>query len=143
MVEAGAQVLICYSHGEGASILLRVKALGLSFKGIFVTGAPGQQDWATYLGTDGDYVVTPGQWAADILAPCVLFGSAQNYSQVFKRIYGRSPNAVTATQTAAGMFLQLAMQVNSPSSHLQCHACVGTSLLGNEAKGFRVLGFKP
>jgi hypothetical protein len=77
MVEAGAQVLICYSHGEGASILLRVKALGLSFKGIYMTQSPGLQAWATYLGTDGDYVVTPGQWAAEIIAPCFVFGTAQ------------------------------------------------------------------
>ena len=111
MVEAGAEVLVCYSRGEGVSILLRAKALGISFRGIFITQAPEQQDWVTYLGADGDYVVTPGQWDADLLSPCVLFGSSQNYSHVFEDIYGRRPNAVAAAQTAAGIILQRAMQV--------------------------------
>lgn len=111
MSEAGVEVFICYSIGEGASILKRMQALGISFKGVYVTVTPSSNNWAKYLQYDGDYVLTPGQWSSDTSAPCVLFGSAQKYNQFFVDLFGQMPDYTAASQTVAGMMLQLALQV--------------------------------
>lgn len=105
-----------YAIGEGASIVRRMKALGISFKGVYITVSPTRPDWSDLMGSDGDFVVTPAQWSQDIQTSCEVFGSMQEYTSQYEAAYGIPTDYAATMMTTAGIMLQLAMQENNSTS---------------------------
>lgn len=104
-------MLIIYGMGEGVSVVRRLKVLQLSFSGVLITSAPNNPQWPQLLGSDGDFIVTPAQWHSTQDSPCFLFGNSSNYAREYAARFGSLPSYFSAGLTAAGLILQLAMQV--------------------------------
>ena len=100
-----------YCIAEGVSIMKRIKALNLNFKGVFMTVSPSRPFWEEYLDIDGDLVITPSQWHPDIQSPCSVFGDAQNYGLEYEKRFGVPASYDVASRSAAGLMLQHAIQV--------------------------------
>ena len=123
-------MILIYGHGESGSIVKRMKALGLSFSGVFALSAPVNPLWPKLMGSDGDFVVTPGQWHPGLQSTCEAFGSAANFSSQFQARFGRGADYHAAMETNTGLVLQYAMQVRCPfgcdclkSVVLSCSCC--------------------
>eukprot|EP00873_Tetraselmis_striata_P038243 jgi/Tetstr1/458507/TSEL_044913.t1 len=108
--DSGAEVLVVYCIGEGASILKRMKALGISFEGVFMTVSPTWPTWPALMGTDGDYVITPAQWSEKGVTPCDVFGSSTEYAAVYEKFNNLAAEYTAASFSAAGVTFQLAIQ---------------------------------
>ena len=91
----------------------RMKALGISFEGVYMSVSPTRAQWSKFLGTDGDYVVAPAQWNEQAESLCDVFGSAKNYAAVYSEYNGRQVDYHAATMTAAGITFQLAIQTRN------------------------------
>ena len=111
--DSGANVLVVYCIGEGASILKRMKALGINFEGVYMSVSPTRAEWSRFLGTDGDYVVAPAQWNEQAESLCDVFGSTANYAAAYSEYNGQNVDYHAATMTAAGITLQLAIQTRN------------------------------
>ena len=126
-------MILIYGQGEAGSIVKRMKALELSFSGVFGMGGASPL-WAKLIGSDGDFVVTPGQWHPALRSTCEAFGSAANFSSQFAARFGRAPNYHAAMEANTGLILQYAMQVLFPAQSVwlpllelcipdECHCC--------------------
>ena len=114
--DSGAEVLVVYSIAEGVSIMKRIKAMNLNFKGVYMTVSPSRPYWEEYLGNDGDLAITPAQWHSDIQSPCAVFGNAHNYGLEYEKRFGIPVDYDSASRTAAGLMIQHAIQVAALSS---------------------------
>ena len=117
-------MLLIYGHGEAGSIIKRMKALDVSFLGVFATSAPLDPLWPKLMGADGDFVVTGGQWHPALQSTCKMFGSAANYSVQFEARFGRAPDYHAALESNIGLILQYAIQVRIPALAAITHAAI-------------------
>ena len=90
----------------------KVSEMEAPVNGVYITVAPTKTEWNKQLGTNGNYVVTPGQWSDMALSPCVVFGSISDYVKLFNATYGFVPNYNVAMSSFGGIIIQLAMQVS-------------------------------
>jgi len=106
----GAQVLIIYCISEGVSIAKRIKALGLDFGAVYMTVTPFNPSWQRFLGPEGDFVSSPGQWHPKLDLKCEVYNSSAEYVSKFEEMYNHTPTYDAAAMTAAGVMIQLALQ---------------------------------
>ena len=99
--------LVVYSRAEGEMIMRQAADIKMSLRGVYITGASTWMDPDTEF---AEYVVTPGQWAADVRSSCSVFGTNENYVKLFMATYGYQPDYKVAMSTAAGVVFQLALQ---------------------------------
>ena len=99
--------LVVYSRAEGEMIMRQVANIKMPLRGVYITGA---SSWEDPDNEFAEYVVTPGQWAADVRASCSVFGTNANYVELFTAKYGYEPDYKVAMSTAAGVVFQLALQ---------------------------------
>ena len=99
--------LVVYSRAEGEVIMRQVANIKMPLRGVYITGA---SSWEDPDNGFAEYVVTPGQWAADVRASCRVFGTNANYVDLFTAKYGYEPDYKVAMSTAAGVVFQLALQ---------------------------------
>ena len=99
--------LVVYSRAEGEMIMRQVANIKMPLRGVYITGA---SSWTDPDNEFAEYVVTPGQWAADVRSSCTVFGTNENYVKLFTDKYGYEPDYKVAMSTAAGVVFQLALQ---------------------------------
>ena len=99
--------LVVYSRAEGEMIMRQVANIKMPLRGVYITGA---SSWEDPDNEFAEYIVTPGQWAADVRASCRVFGTNANYVKRFTAKYGYEPDYKVAMSTAAGVVFQLALQ---------------------------------
>ena len=99
--------LVVYSRAEGEMIMRQVANIKMPLRGVYITGA---SSWTDPDNEFAEYVVTPGQWAADVQSSCTVFGTNENYVKLFTEKYGYEPDYKVAMSTAAGVVFQLALQ---------------------------------
>ena len=88
-------------------IMRQAANIKIPLRGVYITGA------STWINPDNqfaEYVVTPGQWAADVRSSCSVFGTNEDYVKLFVATYGYEPDYRVAMSTAAGVVFQLALQ---------------------------------
>ena len=99
--------LVVYSRAEGEMIMRQAANIKMPLRGVYITGASTWMDPDTEF---AEYVVTPGQWAADVQSRCSVFRSNDNYVKLFVATYGYEPDYKVAMSSAAGVVFQLALQ---------------------------------
>lgn len=88
-------------------IMRQVADIKMPLRGVFITGA---SSWKGPENKFAKYVITPGQWAADVRSSCFVFGTNENYVNLFAQKHGYEPDYMVAMSTAAGVVFQLALQ---------------------------------
>ncbi len=98
-------------EGEAITTLKEAKQLGINPKLWAFTVGPALPDFATTLGGDANYVISSSQWTPQVKYQGQdLFGTAQNFEQIYKAKYNVVPSYQAADATACGLAYQFALQ---------------------------------
>ncbi|MHB1404476.1 MAG: amino acid ABC transporter substrate-binding protein [Desulfitobacteriaceae bacterium] len=108
---SGAEALISSGYFEDNVLMVKTaKELKLDLKYLGGMGAPLQADFVKTLGKDAEYVYGVSWWEASAGWKGSLYGSSQDYNELFKKRYGESATYYSAAATAAGTVLQMAIE---------------------------------
>jgi branched-chain amino acid transport system substrate-binding protein len=108
---AGADVILGSGHLEDSLLLMKqIKSQGVNFKGIGLSVGPSTPEFSNALGKDAQYVFSGVQWVPEQKSTGPVIGSAQDYSDAFKKKFGVVPEYHSADGAAAGLALQLAIE---------------------------------
>jgi branched-chain amino acid transport system substrate-binding protein len=118
---------ICATGYINDMILVRKQMadLGLTAKALTMVNAPAYQDFLDTTGPLAENITTATWWhpAVRYISKDV-FGSSQHYTELFKAKYGAEPDYTSATGSAAGVLLQMAIERAGTADH----AAVRTAL---------------
>jgi branched-chain amino acid transport system substrate-binding protein len=104
-------VLVASSYFEEALLMVRQsKALKFCPKILAFTIGPDIPEFAKSLGKDADYVYGSAWWLPNVGWKDREFGSSLDYAQAMRKRTGREPSYFEAAGTAAGFFLQKAIE---------------------------------
>ena len=92
--------------------------LGLTAKALTMANAPAYQDFLDATGPLAENITTAIWWhpAAGYISKDI-FGSSQRYTELFKAKYGAEPDYTSATGSAAGVLLQMAIERAGTTGH--------------------------
>jgi branched-chain amino acid transport system substrate-binding protein len=98
-------------EGEAITTLKQAKQLGINPKLWAFTVGPALPDFATTLAGDANYVIGSSQWTPQVKYQGQdLFGTAQNFEQLYKAKYNVEPSYQAAESAACGLAYQFALQ---------------------------------
>jgi branched-chain amino acid transport system substrate-binding protein len=98
-------------EGEAITTLKEAKQLGINPKLWAFTVGPALPDFATTLGGDANYVISSSQWTPQVKYQGQdLFGTAQNFEQIYKAKYNVEPSYQAASSVACGLAYQFALK---------------------------------
>ena len=98
-------------EGEALTTIKQAKQLGINPKLWAFTVGPALPDFVTTLGGDSNYVIGSSQWTPQVKYQGKdLFGTAQNYEQMYKAKYQVEPSYQAAESTACGLAYQFALE---------------------------------
>src|SRR5262252_6468887 len=104
-------VLVASSYFEEAVLIIKqAKQLKLCPKMLALTLGPEFPDFAKSLGKDANYVYGSAWWLPNMGWKGRDFGSSQDYAKAMVKRTGRVPTYTEAGGTAAGLFLQMAIE---------------------------------
>jgi branched-chain amino acid transport system substrate-binding protein len=104
-------VLVASSYFEEALLMVRQsKALKFCPKILAFTIGPDIPEFAKALGKDAEYVYGSAWWLPNVGWRDREFGSSLDYAQAMRKRTGREPSYFEAAGTAAGFFLQKAIE---------------------------------
>ena len=95
---------------ESLLIVKQSKELKFCPKMIALTVGPDVPDFTKSLGKDADYIYGSAWWLPNMGYKSRDFGSSRDYSKALTERLGREPNYHVASGTAAGLFLQMAIE---------------------------------
>ncbi|MDP3768194.1 MAG: amino acid ABC transporter substrate-binding protein, partial [Dehalococcoidia bacterium] len=95
---------------ESLLIVKQSKELKFCPKMIALTVGPDVPDFTKSLGKDADYIYGSAWWLPNMGYKGRDFGSSRDYSKAVTERLGREPNYHVASGTAAGLFLQMAIE---------------------------------
>jgi len=78
--------------------------------GMLITVGPSNPKLVNELGADVDGVIGPTQWEASMSYTGPYFGSAADYAAYYESLWGEPPVYQSASATASGLSLQLAIE---------------------------------
>src|SRR5262249_39949400 len=112
---ANPDVLVASSYFEEAVLIVKqAKQLKLCPKMLALPLGPEFPDFVKSLGKDADYVYGSAWWRAWWLPNMGWkgrdFGSSRDYAEAMMKRTGREPTYLEAGGTAAGLFLQMAIE---------------------------------
>ncbi len=106
------------AHFEEALSFVRIaKTVGLSPEMFGITVAPSDPAFANELGKDANYIFGTTQWTSNLPYYGPIFGSSEDYAQLFQERFGKEPDYHSAAATACGFAYQLAL---GKASSLDC-----------------------
>jgi branched-chain amino acid transport system substrate-binding protein len=98
-------------EGEAITTLKQAKQLGINPKLWAFTVGPALPDFATTLSGDANFVISSSQWTPQVKYQGTdVFGTAQNFEQLYKAKYNVEPSYQAADATACGVAYQAALQ---------------------------------
>jgi len=95
---------------DGILAVRQSKDLKVDFKAMAFTTAPELEDFTKNLGKDADYVYGAAWWMPEANFKCPVFGSTQNYVQIYTKKFGPGITYQAAGATQGGILLQLAIE---------------------------------
>jgi len=103
-------VLFSAPFAEASSFVRTAKEVGLSPEMLGIAVAPCDPAFVEQLGEDANYVFGPCQWTSALPYHGPVFGSSQDYAQLFRDKFGREPDYHSAAASACGVTYQLALE---------------------------------
>jgi len=103
-------VLFSAHFREALSFVRTAKAVGLTPEMFGITVAPPDPAFVEQLGKDANYVFGPAQWTPVLPYYGPVFGSPEDYAQLFRDKFGKEPDYHAAAATACGVTYQLALE---------------------------------
>ncbi len=98
-------------EGEALTTMKQAKQLGINPKVWAFTVGPALPDFATTLSGDANYVIGSSQWTPQVKYQGQdIFGTAQNFQQIYKSKYSVEPSYQAAESAACGVAYQFALQ---------------------------------
>lgn len=88
----------------------QAKELRLNPKVIIGNVGVATPDFITSLKEDAEYVLGPTQWVPNQKTRDHVFGSAEDYTKLYEKTYGYTPDYHSAGQTSAALIFQLAIE---------------------------------
>jgi branched-chain amino acid transport system substrate-binding protein len=98
-------------EGEALTTMKQAKQLGINPKVWAFTVGPALPDFATTLSGDANYVIGSSQWTPQVKYQGQdIFGTAQNFEQLYKAKYNAEPSYQAASGTACALAFQFALE---------------------------------
>lgn len=98
-------------EGEALTTMKQAKQLGINPKVWAFTVGPALPDFATTLSGDANYVIGSSQWTPQVKYQGTdIFGTAQNFEQLYKSTYNAEPSYQAAESAACGIAFQFALE---------------------------------
>ena len=111
-------ILIGSGHLQESLLAMKqAQTLGVNVKFFGFTVGPTTPDFVKSLGSAAEYVFASSQWTPDVKYRGPLFGSAQDYTKLFRIRFGHVPDYHNAQSTAGGLTLQLAIEKAGSLDH--------------------------
>ena len=105
------KVFVGGGHFNDALLLIRaIKEQDFNPRATVITVGPSNPKLVEMLGADADYVIGPTQWEASMAYSGPHFGSASDYAERYRALWGGMPTYQAASGTAAALALQLAIE---------------------------------
>ncbi|MFQ5912323.1 MAG: amino acid ABC transporter substrate-binding protein [Nitrospinota bacterium] len=86
-----------------------LKELDFTPKGVAFGYGPTNPDFVKSLGRDAEYIISASEWLPEMPYKGPIFGSAQDYTKMFRKAYKRTPDYLEAASTAAAVIQHLAI----------------------------------
>lgn len=126
-------IVIASSFFQDALLITKqAKELRLCPKILAFTVGPALSDFAKSLGKDGEYIYGSEWWLPNMGWKGRDFGSTRDYAKLIQARFGYEPGYHTASGTASGLLLQMAIE---KANSLETDA-VRQALLGLDAETF-------
>jgi branched-chain amino acid transport system substrate-binding protein len=104
-------IYIVSGHFEDSFLAVKqAKELKLNPKVIIGNVGVATPDFITSLREDAEYVLGPTQWVPNQKTRDHVFGSAEDYTKLYEKTYGYTPDYHSAGQTSAALIFQLAIE---------------------------------
>jgi len=103
-------VLFSAHFEEALSFVETARDVGLNPDLFGITIAPSDPAFVEELGADADYIFSTSQWMPELLYEGPVFGSAEDYTQLFQQEYESEPDYHAAAASACGVSYQLALE---------------------------------
>ena len=98
-------------EGEALTTMKQAKQLGINPKIWAFTVGPALPDFATTLSGDANYVIGSSQWTPQVKYQGQdIFGTAQNFQQLYQAKYNAAPSYQAAESSACGLAFQFALE---------------------------------
>ena len=98
-------------ENEALTTIKQAKQLGVNPKLWAFTVGPALPDFATTLSGDANYVIGSSQWTPQVKYQGTdIFGTAQNFEQLYKAKYNVEPSYQAAESAACGVAYQAALE---------------------------------
>lgn len=98
-------------EGEALTTMKQAKQLGINPKIWAFTVGPALPDFATTLSGDANYVIGSSQWTSQVKYQGQdIFGTAQNFQQLYQAKYNAAPSYQAAESAACGLAFQFALE---------------------------------
>ena len=98
-------------EGEALTTMKQAKQLGINPKLWAFTVGPALPDFITTLSGDANYVIGSSQWTPQVKYQGQdVFGTAENFAQLYTAKYTTKPSYQAAESTACGLAYQFALQ---------------------------------
>ena len=110
-------VLFSAHFEEALSFVRAAKEVKLSPEMVGISVAPGDPAFVKELGKDAEYIFGTVQWIPTIPYHGAIFGSSEDYAQLFRKHFEEEPDYHAAAASACGVTYQLALE---KASSLDC-----------------------
>jgi branched-chain amino acid transport system substrate-binding protein len=98
-------------ENEAVATMKQAKQLSINAKLYAFTVGPATPDFFSLLGPDANDVIGSSQWTAQLnYQGTDVFGTPENYEQLYVKQYGHEPAYQSADATASGLAFQYAIQ---------------------------------
>lgn len=105
------EIVLLSAHFEEALSFVRTsKTVGLSPEMFGIAVAPCLPAFVQELGEDAEYIFGTAQWTSALPHYGSVFGTPQDYAQLFCESFGKEPDYHSAVATACGVTYQLALE---------------------------------
>lgn len=104
-------VLLVGSHSLVAIRVMRsLRETDFSPQGVFFSYGPTVPDFIDSLGKDAEYVFAASEWTPNLPYRDEIMGSARDFSERYRKRFGRSPDFVEAASVAGALVQQQALR---------------------------------
>ncbi|GMH37095.1 hypothetical protein BSKO_04968 [Bryopsis sp. KO-2023] len=105
-------VIACSFQDDGEALVKAFHAARKSVKAFFLTTGPTKDDWVHKMGIKSDYLISAGQWHADLRYRDSFFGNGRSYRKKFQDFNGQEiePTYLSAGASVVGYTTMLALQ---------------------------------
>lgn len=104
-------VFIGCGHFNSSILVVKSAAeVGFTPKAMMLTVGPDSPDFVAELGEEAAFIMGDSQWDKTLAYEDEYFGTASDYAERYEKRWGEAPPYQSASSTAAGLALQLAIE---------------------------------